>query len=100
MSHYQYHVFFCTHEREAGQAACRGSAMREYAKRRVAALGLDADHLCRINSAGCLGRCEEGPLIVIYPQETWYTWVDEEDIDEIIEHHLMQGQIVERLRRE
>ncbi|MDA8224586.1 MAG: (2Fe-2S) ferredoxin domain-containing protein [Betaproteobacteria bacterium] len=100
MSHYRYHVFFCTHERETGQAACRGSAMREYAKRRVASLGLDADGRCRINSAGCLGRCEKGPLLVIYPQEVWYTYVDETDIDEIIEHHLLGDQIVDRLRQE
>ena len=47
--------------------------------------------------AGCLGRCDVGPVIVVYPQETWYTYIDEEDIDEIIESHLKNDKIVERL---
>jgi (2Fe-2S) ferredoxin len=48
--------------------------------------------------AGCLDRCEEGPCIVVYPEAVWYTYVDRDDIDEIIESHLKQGRIVERLR--
>jgi (2Fe-2S) ferredoxin len=52
----------------------------------------------RINMAGCLERCEEGPVLVVYPQEIWYTYVDEEDIDEIISEHIQNGRIVERLR--
>ena len=52
----------------------------------------------RINKAGCLDRCEEGPVIVVYPEEVWYTYVDRQDIDEIIDRHLVGGEIVERLR--
>jgi len=52
----------------------------------------------RINNAGCLDRCEQGPVVVIYPEETWYTYVDNDDLDEIIEKHLQQGQIVDRLK--
>ena len=48
--------------------------------------------------AGCLGRCDEGPVLVVYPEETWYTYLDKEDIDEIIEQHIQQGNIVERLK--
>ncbi len=47
--------------------------------------------------AGCLDRCEQGPVVVIYPEGTWYTYLDESDIDEIVEKHLVQGEIVERL---
>jgi len=72
--------------------------MRDYAKQRIKALGLNGEKGVRINSAGCLGRCEKGPVVVIYPEGIWYTWIDEEDIDEIIEQHLQQGNIVERLR--
>jgi (2Fe-2S) ferredoxin len=36
--------------------------------------------------------------MVIYPEETWYTYVDNDDLDEIIEKHLQQGQIVDRLK--
>ena len=52
----------------------------------------------RINKAGCLDRCEEGPVMVIYPQGTWYTYVDKEDIDEIIDQHLVGGKVVDRLK--
>ena len=52
----------------------------------------------RVNRAGCLDRCDFGPVIVIYPEGTWYTYLDEEDIDEIIQSHLIKGVLVERLR--
>ena len=54
--------------------------------------------MVRVNPSGCLDRCEEGPVIVVYPEEIWYTYVDKEDIDEIIEQHLINGKVVERLR--
>ena len=46
----------------------------------------------------CLDRCEQGPVIVVYPEEVWYTYVDQKDIDEIIDEHLVNGRVVERLR--
>jgi (2Fe-2S) ferredoxin len=52
----------------------------------------------RINQAGCLDRCEQGPVMVIYPEETWYTFIDEQDVDEIIQEHLVEGRVVERLK--
>jgi (2Fe-2S) ferredoxin len=54
--------------------------------------------MVRINKAGCLERCEEGPALVIYPEGVWYTYVDTEDIDEIIDVHIVGGKIVERLK--
>ena len=72
--------------------------MRDYAKEKVKALGLAGQGRVRINNAGCLDRCEEGPTIVIYPEGIWYTYVDKEDIDEIIEQHLVHGRVVERLK--
>ena len=48
--------------------------------------------------AGCLDRCSEGPVIVVYPDEVWYTYIVKEDVDEIIEEHLINGRIVDRLR--
>lgn len=72
--------------------------MRDYAKKKVKSLSLAGAGKVRVNNAGCLDRCEEGPCVVIYPQGTWYTYVDRDDIDEIIERHLLKGEIVERLR--
>jgi (2Fe-2S) ferredoxin len=66
-------------------------------KARVKKLNLNGKGKVRVNRAGCFDRCGEGPLLVIYPQAVWYTFVDNEDIDEIIESHLQNGKIVERL---
>jgi (2Fe-2S) ferredoxin len=52
----------------------------------------------RVNKAGCLDRCEQGPVCVVYPEGVWYTYIDEEDVDEIIDSHVKNGQVVERLR--
>jgi (2Fe-2S) ferredoxin len=101
MSYYRYHVFFCTNQREAGKACCQhfnASGMRDYAKKRCKQLGLHEPGNVRINNAGCLNRCDDGPVIVVYPEEIWYTYVDREDIDEIIDSHLVNGKVVERLK--
>ena len=52
----------------------------------------------RVNKAGCLDRCAGGPVIVVYPEEVWYSYVDHDDIDEIVDSHLKNGRVVERLR--
>ena len=72
--------------------------MRDYAKARIKALGLSGPGKVRVNTAGCLDRCTEGPVLVIYPEGTWYTYVDKEDIDAIIDEHLLAGRVVERLK--
>jgi (2Fe-2S) ferredoxin len=100
MSHYSHHVFFCCNQRTNGEKCCNdagASDVRDYAKKKVKELGLSGEGKVRINMAGCLDRCEEGPVIVVYPEETWYTYVDKEDVDEIIEEHLKNGRKVERL---
>ena len=67
-------------------------------KKRCKALGIHGAGNVRINKAGCLDRCSMGPVLVIYPEAVWYTWVDREDLDEIIERHLVAGKQVARLR--
>lgn len=102
MSYYQRHIFFCVNDRGAGADRpscnqCGSALMRDYAKKKVKALGLSGPGQIRVNQAGCLDRCEEGPACVVYPEGVWYTYVDEQDIDEIIESHLVNGKPVERL---
>ncbi len=99
--YYCQHVFFCTNQREGGATCCNNfgaQKMRDYAKARIKALGLAGEGRTRINNAGCLDRCAEGPVIVIYPEGVWYTYVDKEDVDEIIDEHILNGRVVERLR--
>lgn len=99
--HFSHHVFFCCNQRKNGSACCEdhgASELRAYAKDRVKQLGLSGEGKTRINQAGCLDRCELGPVLVVYPEGIWYTYVDRSDIDEIIGQHLQQGRVVERLR--
>lgn len=99
-SYYRHHVFFCLNERTNGQACCaqhRAQEAFDRCKARVKALGLAGPGQIRVNKAGCLDRCAGGPVLVVYPEGVWYTYVDEADIDEIVDSHLQRGQVVQRL---
>jgi (2Fe-2S) ferredoxin len=102
MSFFDKHVFFCTHQREDGGDCCNNHGAqkaRTYMKNKVKELGIsNRQNNIRINSAGCMDRCDEGPVIVVYPEGIWYTYVDESDLDEIVTEHLQHGRIVERLK--
>jgi (2Fe-2S) ferredoxin len=98
--YYQHHVFFCLNQRDDGEPCCMdkgAEAAFDHMKSRVKKLALNGKDKVRINRAGCLDRCGEGPLMVVYPEAIWYTFIDNEDIDEIIDSHLLQGKIVKRL---
>ena len=99
-SYYQRHVFFCLNQRAAGEACCanhQAEAAFERCKSQVKAAGLAGPGKVRVNRAGCLDRCAGGPVAVVYPEAVWYSYVDLSDIDEIVESHLKNGQVVERL---
>jgi (2Fe-2S) ferredoxin len=99
--YYEKHVFFCTNHRDEGRPCCADSGSVDahaYTKARIKEMNLSGQGKIRVNKAGCLDRCEEGPVIVIYPQGTWYTYVDTSDIDEIIESDLKNGKVVDRLK--
>ncbi|MYM36552.1 (2Fe-2S) ferredoxin domain-containing protein [Duganella sp. FT50W] len=99
--YYKHHVFFCMNQRDDGRNSCGdhgAEVAQKHAKKRCKELDMYGQGEVRINQAGCLNRCEEGPLLVIYPEGTWYTYVDTADIDEIIDSHLVNGQVVERLK--
>ncbi|MFT3664146.1 (2Fe-2S) ferredoxin domain-containing protein [Piscinibacter sp.] len=100
MSYYQRHIFFCLNQRENGEDACALHGAKEgfdRCKARVKAEGLAGPGGVRVNKAGCLDRCAGGPVAVVYPEAVWYTYVDADDIDEIVERHLKRGEVVERL---
>jgi (2Fe-2S) ferredoxin len=97
--YYRQHVFCCTNERPAGhkRGCCKSKGsekLRNYMKVRAKELGLAG---VRINSAGCLDRCELGPSMVIYPEGVWYTVRTTDDVEEILRAHLVEGGRVERL---
>jgi (2Fe-2S) ferredoxin len=99
-SYYERHVFFCLNQRDNGEACCAQhdpQAALDHCKSRVKREGLAGPGRVRINKAGCLDRCAGGPVVVVYPEAVWYTYVDNDDIDEIIDSHLKNGRVVERL---
>jgi (2Fe-2S) ferredoxin len=101
MDYYRHHIFFCLNERPNGQACCaqqQAQAAFDHCKAAVKTAGLAGPGKVRVNKAGCLDRCAGAPVAVVYPEGTWYTFVDNADIDEIVESHLHNGQPVERLR--
>ena len=97
--YFRAHVFVCCNRRpdghKRGSRAARGSeALRDYMKARVKELGLPE---VRVNMAGCLDRCELGPVIVIYPEGIWYRAGTRDDVDEILSAHLQEGRRATRL---
>lgn len=94
------HVFICTNRRPEGHArgSCAASGaerLRDYMKARAKELGIKG---IRINSAGCLDRCERGPCMVIYPEGVWYKIATFQDADQVLQTHLVEGNRAEHLR--
>lgn len=99
-SYYERHIFFCLNQRPPGEDCCANHRAQEgfdRCKSQVKAAGLAGPGKVRVNKAGCLDRCAGGPVAVVYPEAVWYSYVDAHDIDEIVESHLKNGQVVERL---
>jgi len=96
------HLFVCTNRRpdghRRGSCAARGSeGLRDYMKVRVKELGIPN---IRVNTAGCLDRCELGPCLVIYPEGVWYRIDTRDDVDAVLQTHLIEGGRVTRLMLE
>ncbi len=101
MKRYEKHIFICTNRRPDGhpKGSCAEKGSEEIAqtfKKKIAELGMNKT--CRVNTSGCLGACEFGPSIVIYPEQVWYGGVKTDDIEEIINSHIINGIPVERLK--
>lgn len=99
--YYRRHIFFCLNQRDKGEACCADHDAESgfnRCKSQVKALDLNGVGQVRVNRAGCLDRCAGGPVAVVYPEGVWYTYVDADDIDEIVQSHLRDGVVVERLR--
>ena len=100
MAVFERHVFVCINERAAGHprgcCSAKGSAsIREALKARCKLAGLTAR--VRINKSACLDQCEHGPTIVVYPEAVWYGFVKMEDVEEIVQSHLIGGVPLQRL---
>ncbi|WGG50760.1 (2Fe-2S) ferredoxin domain-containing protein [Rugamonas sp. DEMB1] len=99
--YFQRHVFFCMNQRDDGRNCCGehgAEVAQKHAKKRCKELDINGPGKVRINQAGCLDRCDDGPVLVVYPEGVWYTYVDTSDIDEMVDSHLLKGVVVDRLK--
>jgi len=98
--YFEAHLFVCCNRRpdghKRGSCAASGSEqLRDYMKARAKELGIAG---ARVNSAGCLDRCERGPCLVIYPEGVWYRIGSTADVDRVLRAHLIEGGRAEELR--
>jgi (2Fe-2S) ferredoxin len=101
MKPFQKHIFICTNHRPdtdpRGSCAAKGSeAVKDRFKELLKARGIKG--AMRANASGCLDQCAMGVTVVVYPETVWYGHVKLEDVEEIVDKHLIGGQPVERLR--
>lgn len=101
MKRFEKHIFICENKREAGhpRGCCadkNSSEVKKLFKQKFQELGIK--HQFRANSAGCLDACEFGTALVVYPEQIWYGNVTINDVDEIINSHLINNKPVERLK--
>ena len=98
MEPFRFHLFVCTQQKPEGAPSCcaQGSlTLLDDLDREIRAHGLGAD--VQLTSCGCMGLCEEGPILVVYPEGVWYRRVQAPDIPEIVARHLGRGEPVDRL---
>lgn len=100
MPKFQRHIFICTHERDADdpRGSCHNRGSKKLAsqfKKKLYDAGFK--RIVRANKAGCLDQCSRGCVMVVYPENVWYGGVTPADVDEIIEEHIKNGRVVERL---
>src|SRR5665213_500328 len=98
MEPFHQHVFICTQGKPEGVASCPNNGslqVLQALERELDSQGLD--HQVQVTACGCLGLCENGPVMIVYPDGIWYRRVKEEDVPEIVGSHLRDGNVVSRL---
>lgn len=98
MEPFRHHVYVCTQEKPEGIPSCSSSnalKVLQALEREVLAQGLDDE--VQITTCGCMGLCDDRPVIIVYPEGVWYHKVQEQDAGEIVASHLANGRIVSRL---
>ena len=96
---FQRHIICCTNDRDPddprGSCLARGAVeLQSHVRTRAKELGIEN---IRVQQSNCLDRCELGPTMVIYPEGIWYSYQSNEDIEEILQTHVIGGGRVERL---
>ncbi len=96
----KHHIFVCTSTRinNLPKGLCHGKSSAEILSaflEEIEDQGLSGE--IYISNTGCLGLCEQGPIVIVYPDNIWYGGVTPGDVEEILEEHILGGNVVERL---
>ena len=95
---YDYHVFVCANQKGEGKKCCGEEAGMEAVKHlRERIRKENSGKKIRIQRAGCLDLCAQGPALVIYPEGCFYQFRDAGDLDKIADRHLLGGKPVQEL---
>ena len=102
MAYFERHVFVCTNARnDDSRKSCGDHNVGKHAacvvKNECLKAHIHGEGKIRVSQSGCLGRCEDGPLLVIYPEARWYNYHSDEDLKQIVAEDLVAGRAVEHL---
>ncbi|MGA7513659.1 MAG: methyltransferase [Candidatus Sulfotelmatobacter sp.] len=98
MEPFRHHVFVCTQDKPEGVTSCPGNRslrVLQALERELITQGLDDE--VQVTTCGCLGMCDDGPIMIVYPEGIWYHKVKKEDVPEIVNSHLRSGEVMSRL---
>jgi (2Fe-2S) ferredoxin/predicted O-methyltransferase YrrM len=98
MEPFRHHIFVCTQEKPEGVTCCPGNGswgILQALEHELGSQGLDNE--VQVSTCGCLGLCDDGPIMITYPEGIWYRKVKKEDVPEIVSSHLRDGKVVTRL---
>lgn len=95
---YEKHVFVCTNQKPDGKKCCANQEIAAYLKEKVQEVGAWGPGKIRVSTSGCLGRCQKGPCVLVYPDNLWYRIANFADVDKIVHQHLQMGQPVKNLQ--
>jgi (2Fe-2S) ferredoxin/predicted O-methyltransferase YrrM len=98
MEPFRHHVFVCTQQKGEGVTSCAANGafvLLDVLGKALQGEGLDDD--VQVTTCGCMGLCDEGPMMVVYPEGTWYRKLQAADVTEIVRTHLKNGKKVGRV---
>ena len=98
MEPFRIHLFVCTQQKPEGAPSCTASGSSAVLERLDHEIqSRDLDDEVQLTSSGCMGLCDEGPVLVVYPAGVWYRRIQASDVPEIVDSHLREGKLVDRL---
>lgn len=91
MAIYRSHVLVCG---GTGCTSSKSALIKQRFQEKIIEKGLENE--VQVVATGCFGLCEEGPIVIVYPEGSFYARMTVDRVDEIVEEHLVKGRIVKK----